>query len=500
MLTAQSLTKSFGPVHALKGVDIEIRRNEVVGLVGENGAGKSTLMRILCGTQKPTSGTLTRSGKAIALSGPAHANAQGIAMVFQEQSLILNLSVAENIFLGQDDAFLRFGLIDWAAMNAAARRQLDKVGLSVDPATTASKLSFAQRQMVELAKALALEDRVEGDLVILLDEPTSVLEQAEIDILFERMRALKSRASFVFVSHRLDEVLAISDRIYVMKDGGVVAHMPAAEASPAELHRIMVGRAVEGEYYLESAQGTPGERVLLETRKLGVAGAFQGVDLALHEGEVLGIAGVIGSGREELIRACFGFETIAAGTLLVDDTPVSLDGPDKAVALGIGFIPSERRLEGLVMMLPIAANITLARLDSAEGPFGIDRGKERSLARRWIDRLAIRAPGPATLCESLSGGNQQKVVLAKWLTAKSRILILDHPTRGIDVGAKQEVFRLIRELTASGAAILLIADTLEETIGLSHNILVMKDGAITARIPAPAGGKPSQVELIEHMV
>lgn len=500
MLTVASLTKSFGPVHALKGVDLEIRPGEVVGLVGENGAGKSTLMRILAGTQKPSSGEIRMDGRPIAFAGPDDANRHGIAMVFQEQSLLLNLTVAENIFLGQDREFVRFGLIDWKAMKRAAAARLAKVELAVDPMMKASDLSFAQRQMVELAKALALEERTDGDLVILLDEPTSVLEQAEIDILFARVRALKARASFVFVSHRLDEVLEISDRIYVMTDGAVVAGMDAAGVTPASLHRIMVGREVQAEYYLESQQHPARETVALQARGLTVPGKFRNVNLALHEGEVLGIAGVIGSGREDLIRSFFGFETVSAGTLEIHGKPVNLSNPGDAVALGVGFVPSERRLEGLVMMMPIAANITLAKPEVVETPFGLDRSAERRLARDWISQLAIRAPGPQALCQSLSGGNQQKVVLAKWLTAGSRILILDHPTRGIDVGAKEEVFRLIRQLSADGVAIILIADTLEETIGLSHSIVVMRDGQITAQLPAPVGAKPSQVDVVEHMV
>jgi len=500
MLQAIALQKSFGSVQALKGVDVEIRPREVVGLVGENGAGKSTLMRILAGVQQPSGGELRRDGQALHLADPRQANARGIAMVFQEQSLLLNLSVAENIFLGQEQDFIRLGLIDWRRLNAAARRQLEKVGLDIDPATRAQDLSFAARQMVELAKALALEDRVEGDLVILLDEPTSVLEQAEIDLLFSRVRALKSRASFVFVSHRLDEVLAISDRIYVMKDGGVVAEMPAAEADVPTLHRIMVGREVHAEFYRESEQRPPQDEIVLQARGLCCEGKYRDIDLTLRRGEVLGIAGVIGSGREELVRSFFGFVQPTAGTLEVGGKPVRFASPADAVGHGIGFIPSERRVEGLVMMLSVASNMTLARLEVAEGPVGLSRARERALAQDWTQRLAIRAAGPDAPCLSLSGGNQQKVVLAKWLTAQSRILILDHPTRGIDVGAKEEVFRLIRSLCAEGVSVILIADTLEETIGLSHTVLAMRDGAITARLSAEPGRKPAQVDLIGHMV
>ncbi|WP_210529991.1 sugar ABC transporter ATP-binding protein [Rubellimicrobium arenae] len=500
MLTAENLRKSYAGVEALRGVSFEVRPGEVVGLVGENGAGKSTLMRLLAGTQRPSGGRILRDGQPVSLASPRDANAMGIAMVFQEQSLILNLSVAENLFLGQDGEFVRHGLIDRRALRRAALHQLAKVGLDIDPDRRAGELSFAQRQMVELAKALALEDRVDRDLVILLDEPTSVLEQAEIDLLFSRVRDLQSRASFVFVSHRLDEVLAISDRVYVMRDGAVVAEAPASAVTPADLHQMMVGRGVRTEYYLESRQEPPRSDVALAVRGLGQQGAFRDVSFDLHRGEVLGLAGVIGSGREALIRVLFGFERPDAGGMEVEGQAYAPRSPADAVARGLGFVPSERRTEGLVMTLSLGANITLARIREAMTPWGLSRSKEQALARDWISRLGIRTPSADTPCRNLSGGNQQKVVLAKWRTAGSRVLILDHPTRGVDVGAKEEVFRLIRDLCDEGVAILLVADTLEETIGLSHRVLVMRDGAISAELPAPAGGKPEQVRIVEHMV
>ena len=500
MLQAVGISKSFGSVQALRDVALEVRPGEVVGLVGENGAGKSTLMRILAGVQQPSAGVLLRDGRPIQLRTPRDAAAAGIGMVFQEQSLLPNLSVAENLFLGHEAAFMRFGLLNWRALRRAARGLLARVQLDIDPATRTAELSFAARQMVELAKALALEDRVERDLVILLDEPTSVLEQADIDILFARVRALKQRASFVFVSHRLDEVLAISDRIYVMKDGGVVAQMQAAEAQAASLHRLMVGRALQAEYYRESEQRPFADAPVLEAEGLGVAGAYRDVSLRLHPGEVLGIAGVVGSGREELVRTLFGFLPQTSGAVSIDGRPARLRRPADAVGLGIGYIPRERRVEGLAMLLSVATNMTLASLRGVMRRGLIDRRRERALARDWVARLGIRTSGVDALCRNLSGGNQQKVVLTKWMNARSRILILDHPTRGLDVGAKEEVYRLIRALCADGAAVILTSDTLEETIGLSHTVLVMRDGAVAARFDAKPGAKPQQLELIGHMV
>jgi ribose transport system ATP-binding protein len=353
---------------------------------------------------------------------------------------------------------------------------------------------------VELAKALALEQRTSAPLTIFLDEPTSVLESRDIAILFDRMRALKSRASFIFVSHRLDEVLEISDRVYVMKDGAVVAEKSAEEATVSELHAMMVGRALSTGYYREDRQVSPGVEPVLEAQKLTVRGVFRSVDFTLRRGEVLGVAGVIGSGREELMRTLFGFLPQTSGTLKVNGQEVVLRSPTQAVAAGIGYIPRERRVEGLVMDLSVAVNITLANLGVAMTRQVIDHGRERTIADDWIKRLHIRTPSAAQVCRNLSGGNQQKIVLARWLTAGSRILILDHPTRGLDVGAKGEVYDLIRDLSAQGVSIVLTSDTLEETIGLCHTILVMRDGMITGRFEAPAEAKPSQVAVLEHMV
>ena len=500
MLSVSHVGKSYIGVRALHDVSIEVRRNEVVGLIGENGAGKSTLMRILAGSTRPDSGQLTIDGQAVSLRSPREANAHGIGMVFQEQSLLLNMTVAENIFLGQETPFIRSGLIDWRRLNAAARVQLAKVGMDVDPASRTADLSFAARQMVELAKALALEDRTAKPLVILLDEPTSVLETKDIAILFERMRALKSRASFVFVSHRLDEVLDISDRVYVMRDGQVVAERGAAAASVPELHEMMVGRSRNSEYYREARQAPPQPDIALEVRGLSVKGAYRGIDFAIRRGEVLGLAGVIGSGREELTRTLFGFLPQTSGTIMVGGREASLTTPTRAVRLGIGYIPRDRRLEGLVMFLSVATNITLANLGAVMRHGLIDHRRERGVARAWVEKLRVRTPGVATACRNLSGGNQQKVVLARWMAAKARILILDHPTRGLDVGAKEEVFDLVRTLSDEGVAIILASDTLEETIGLAHSIIVMRDGTVTGRFDALPGHKPAQVEVLRHMV
>ncbi len=499
-LSLVGVDKRFPGVHALKDVSIEIRRGEVVGLIGENGAGKSTLMKILSGVYQPDSGEIIIAGQPTQIVDAADANRKGIGMVFQEQSLLTNLTVGENIYLGNEAQFTRYGIVDWRALYAAAQRQLVKVQVDVDPRMRADDLSFAARQMVELAKALTLEEAAGDHLVILLDEPTSVLERAEIDILFARVRALKARASFIFVSHRLDEVIELSDRIYVMKDGAVVADLLAADANAAKLHHHMVGRSLQAEYYREPQQKPFRADVVLEAANLCFGHAYADVSFKLHAGEILGIAGVIGSGREELARTLAGFAPQSSGQLCVAGREVRLGSPAEAVDIGIGYIPRERRVEGLVLFLPVAANITLADLASLTRHGLINAREERRVAQSWVDRLKIRTPSINTLCLNLSGGNQQKVVLAKWLQAKARILILDHPTRGLDVGAKEEVYDLVRAITSEGLAVILTSDTLEETIGLSHSLLVMRDGRITHRADAAPGHKPRQIDLIGHMV
>jgi ribose transport system ATP-binding protein len=500
VLSLVNVHKRFPGVHALKDVSIEVRRGEVIGLVGENGAGKSTLMKILSGVYQPDEGRIEIAGKETQLESAADANRKGIGMVFQEQSLLTNLTVGENIYLGNEAQFTRFGIVNWKALYAAASRQLEKIQVDVDPGVRADDLDFATRQMVELAKALTLEEHASDHLVILLDEPTSVLERAEIDVLFARVRSLKSRASFIFVSHRLDEVLDLSDRIYVMKDGAVVADLVAADANVNTLHHFMVARSLQSDYYREPLQKPYRDEVVLEVDGLSLGQSYKNISFKLHAGEILGIAGVIGSGREELARTLVGFAPHSSGSLRVSKREVHLMSPAEAVDIGIGYIPRERRVEGLVLFLPVAANITLVGLEKLTRYGLIDAHEERRLATSWVERLRIRTPGINTLCLNLSGGNQQKVVLAKWLNANVRILILDHPTRGLDVGAKEEVYELVRAVTSEGVAVILTSDTLEETIGLSHSLLVMRDGEITHRADSQPGHKPSQIDIIGHMV
>ena len=503
VLALSNASKSFPGVRALDQVSLNVQRNEVVGLIGENGAGKSTLLKVLTGIYQLDEGTLSLNGRQITFRNSRDAFNNGLAMVFQEQSVIPTLTVAENIFLGRESEFLRCGLINKRAMNNAAKIELSKVHLDVAPTTKCAALGFAARQMVEIAKALSLDGRIDGDIVMLLDEPTSVLERKEVELLFDIIAQLKQRASIMFISHRLDEVLDVSDRVYVLRDGAVVHATDAASATVEQLHEHMVGRQLDHQYYREyrqreikASQSAP----LLQVESLSLAGEFKNISFDLAPGEILGVAGVVGSGREALARCLAGLQPASSGQVTIEGLVINHASARMAVASGIGFVPSERKTEGLVAGLGVAENMTLAS-GSLFTHYGFIRfAAENAEAQKWIDRLRIRTPSTRTALRSLSGGNQQKVVLAKWQLVGSKVLILDHPTRGIDVGAKEDVYELIRDMVEQDVAIVLLGDTLEEVIGLSNRIIVLRDGEISARFDAPAGGKPQQVELIAGMV
>jgi len=500
VLEVRNVSKSFPGVRALDNVDMHINEHEIVGLVGENGAGKSTLLKILIGAYRPDEGEILVRGKQADIRSVKEAEDFGLAMVFQEQSSLPNLSVRENIFLGNEEQFIRFGTINWRKMSAEAKKQLEKVELSIDPSAYTGNLSFAERQMVELARVMSLEDRTQHEPLIILDEPTTVLEKSEIDLLFDRIRKIKERSSILFVSHHLDEILELTDRIYVFKDGQCVAERVTSETNEAELHQLMVDRELKGEYYRQDKQITPSEEVVLSVRNLSKQGHYQDVSFDLHRGEILSLTGVLGSGREDVCRTIAGLGKPDRGQVLIDGKPLHFGSPAASIQSGIGYVPQDRGTEGLVLYLSIGPNITLPDLSSVIRRGFLSLGAEKALARDWIDRMAIKTPGTEALCLNLSGGNQQKVVLSKWLASKVKVFVLDHPTRGVDVGAKEEVYELIRGLAQEGIAFLLIADTLEETIGLSNLILTMKDGKITERIPAPPDNKPSPVDVIQHMM
>ncbi|WP_280192468.1 sugar ABC transporter ATP-binding protein [Delftia sp. PS-11] len=499
MLELRKVEKTFPGVHALKAIDFTVARGEIVGLVGENGAGKSTLMKVIYGACQHDGGEVLVNGRPTRFAHPREAMLQGIGMVFQEQSLIANLSVMENIFLGFEQQFATCGVIQWRRMAQAARRQLAKVHLQVDPRTTTSQLSFAQRQMVELAKVLALQERVEGDLVILLDEPTSVLSKDEVQLLFSLVQELRERAAFIFVSHRLDEVISLCDRIYVLKDGQVVDVVPGSTAQVEAIQHKMVGREISKQYYREEKQHPYQDGVLLEARSLGLQGRYEDISLTLHRGEVLSLVGVEGAGGEDIMRSFFGLQTPDRGELRIKGRAVRKFSPVHSVRCGVGYIPRERKIEGIVGGMSVAENITLAQMGSYSVGGVMQRSAEQSAARQWVQRLQIRTPSVDTPAGRLSGGNQQKVVISKWRSGGSDIILLDHPTRGVDVGAKESIYEVIREMSAQGCGIVLMADTLEEAIGLSHTIVVIKDGRIRQCFDGRPGAKPSLFDLVHCM-
>ena len=501
VLSVHDLRKRYAETTALDGVSFEVRRHEVVGLIGENGAGKSTLLKMLVGLVQPDEGWIELRGSRVKMRGIAQAGAAGIGMVFQEQSLIPNLTVAENILLAAEGSAVTGGVYRWPELRRRAQAQLDKIGSGIRPEAITEELSFADRQMVEVAKVLATEERTNSEPVVLLDEPTSVLDRDETEVLFAQIERLRRRASVVFVSHRLDEVLRVSDRVYVLRNGQTVAECTPGEVDEATLRRMMIGRDLEGSHYGEEDQLPAREEVRLSVRGLTVRGVCDRVDLDVHVGEVLGIAGVQGSGREELCRSIFGALATKSGTAMLSGHPLRPRSPRKAIAADVGYVPAERRKEGMVAAMSVAENITLPHVEEVcAGPL-LQRRKERALADSWIERLRIRTPSSAAPIGALSGGNQQKAVLARWMISDSlRLLILDHPTRGLDVGAKGEVYRLIRELTASGVAVLLMADSLEELIAMSHRVLVMKDGRVTDTVDASPGLKPTPLTILERMI
>nr|WP_246304039.1 sugar ABC transporter ATP-binding protein [Nocardioides thalensis] len=501
-MEVKGLVKHYPGVKALDGVDLVVRQHEVLGLAGENGAGKSTLLKALVGLVKPDAGDIFVRGERVRLRSVVDAADHGIGMVFQEQSLVPNLTAAENIVLGSEGPGVRRGVYRWEAMRRMAQEQLDKIGSDIDPLARTDSLSFAERQMVEIAKVLRIEQRSQHPPVIILDEPTSVLESKEIETLFRQVRRLREFASVVFVSHRLDEVLDVCDRVAVLRGGQSVGEVDASSAVPADLHRMMIGSTGSEDHYHDTAAQRPDEplRPMLEVR--GLSGkTFSDVDLDVRAGEIVGIVGVHGSGREDVCRALFGAEPTTAGEVTLDGKKLDLSNTRAACAAGIGYVPAERKIEGMVGPMSVAENMTLTKQKArCSGPL-VSPKKQANVVDRWIERLSIRTPHRGTAIQRLSGGNQQKVVLARWLVGGDiRLLLLDHPTRGLDIGARSEVYRLMRELAKTGVATVLLADSLEEAIGMADRIIVMSDGRVTTEVGCPSGDKPTPLDLVKEMV
>jgi rhamnose transport system ATP-binding protein len=464
--------KSFGAVQALIDGSVELRAGEVHALLGENGAGKSTLVKILAGVYQPDSGTLSVGGREVTLHGPAAARDAGIAVIYQEPTLFPDLTVAENMFIGRQP--LRSGRrIDQGAMRAEAAEIFKRLGVPLDPGRIARGLSIADQQVVEIGKALSLNARV-----IVMDEPTAALSASEVARLFDVVRTLRAQgAAVLFISHRLEEIFTICQRVTVMRDGKHVLTDDVSNLTADDMVRAMVGRELEKRSRGEQAE--PGETVL-EVSRLTREGVFIDVSLSVRAGEVVALAGLVGSGRSEVARAVFGIDRYDAGGVKVRGKPLRKASPTGAMAAGIGFVPEDRRQQGLVMDMSVQQNVALASLGRLRQAGFIRASSERALASDWGARLAIKYGRLTDPVSMLSGGNQQKVVLAKWLSRKPAVLIVDEPTRGIDIATKAEVHHLLLQLARDGVGILMISSELPEVLLVSDRILVMREGRLAA--------------------
>jgi ribose transport system ATP-binding protein len=472
LLEMKGISKSFPGVQALKNVDFVLLRGEIHGLVGENGAGKTTLMRILTGVLPMDSGTIILRGKPVHIENPKHAQLLGISVIHQELSVLPNLTVGQNILLGREPrSFLPF-LVDWKKLYLASREHLRRLNIEIDPRIPLSELSVAQRQMVEIARALSFQ----ADIIV-MDEPTSALTEKEIESLFSLMRSLREQGiSIIFISHKIEEIFSIVDRVTVLRDGALVGSMPISAIKMEEVVKMMVGRELKEMFPKASV---PQEEVVLSVRNLRRGKELQGISFDLHRGEILGLAGLVGSGRTLVARAIFGADPLEEGEIWIEGKRVHISSPQEAISKGIGFLPEDRKAQGLFLGLPLSYNIAITGLKKLSFLGVLLFNKIKGLALEFVKKLRIKTPSVLQVARNLSGGTQQKVVLAKWLALKPKILILDEPTRGIDVGAKAEIHAIMSDLAKQGVAILMISSELPEIMGISDRILVMHEGRIT---------------------
>jgi ribose transport system ATP-binding protein len=480
------ISKTFPGVRAVDGASLALRAGEVHALVGENGSGKSTLAKCLAGTYQPDEGEILHRGRVVQLRDPNAAKSLGVATFYQELSLVPSLSVAENVHLGRLPG--KGGLVSWSRARRGALAALRRLEVSIDPDRTVGELSVAEQQLVEIAKAIST-----GEITLLiLDEPTAALSPDEVERLHGVVRALARNAAVLYISHRLEEVLSVAEVVSVIRDGRIVGGRRTADVSVREVARMMIGGELEE--YFHRGEATLDEQAVLEARDLRTKAGVRGVDLALRRGEVLGLGGLIGSGRTEIARALFGADRLSGGEVRLEGRPLRLRSPADAIAAGIGYLAENRKADGLFFNLLAPPNITIARLDRiSSGPL-MALGRERRRARALVRDLRLSPGAERRNVAFLSGGNQQKLVLARWLFAEARVLILDEPTQGIDIGAKREVYDLIDELTGRGVAIVLISSDYPELLSISDRIVVVRDGRI---VHAAAHGELSQQELIE---
>lgn len=503
VLALRNIHKRFPGVHALKGVSFDVRAGEVHALVGENGAGKSTLIKVMAGVHAPDEGELLVQGETVHFSSPKDAQARGIDTIHQELSLYPELSVAENIFLGHapvrqlGPAWYPLNVIDWREMNARAAALLAELDAAdIDVRSKVGTLNIGNRQRVEIAKALSLEARV-----LIMDEPTAALTEADVARLFVLTKKLRQRGvAIIYITHRLREVFELADRVTVLRDGAYVGSQPLPDTSERQLISMMVGRTIDQLFPKQT--GNIGE-VVLEVQNLHAPPLTHNVSLTVRAGEIVGLAGLVGSGRSETAQALFGIRPIDSGTVAINGKHVTINTPRDAIRHGLAYVPEDRALQGLIRPMTIRENVSLAVLqDIAKGVF-LNERSERKLAQDAIDQFAIRATSGEQVAGNLSGGNQQKVVVSKWLASKPNVLIIDEPTRGVDVGAKAEIHRLISELAVrEGLAILMISSELPEILGMSDRVLVMREGQLVAefaRAEFAGADVASQERAQEHI-
>lgn len=473
ILQLEGISKSFPGVKALENVHFELRPGEVHALLGENGAGKSTMIKIVSGVYRPDSGTIRVGGQEVIFNNPRESQERGIATIYQELSLYPELTVAENIFIGHAPRN-RFKMIDWGTMERRASEILTSLEIhDLDVTRKIGGLTVGNRQRVEIAKALSQDAKI-----LIMDEPTASLSEADVQRLFEIVGLLRERGvGIIYISHRMEEVFKLADRVTVLRDGHYVDTKNVSDVTEPQLIQMMVGRTIDQLFpKLPAEIGEP----ILEVRNLQRTPMTRGVSFTLRRGEIVGMAGLVGSGRSEVAQVIFGITPAESGEILIDNKPVRIRHPEDSMKLGVAYVPEDRGTQGLIRPMPIRENVSLASLKMLSRGSFIDFGAERRLAAEMITKLGIRAYSIEQIVNKLSGGNQQKVVVSKWLAREPRILIVDEPTRGIDVGAKAEIHRLISELAQRGLAILMISSELPEVLGMSDRILVMREGKIAA--------------------
>ena len=474
-LEMRNISKQYPGVRALNDVSLSVGEGEIHALLGENGAGKSTLMKILAGAQSKDSGEILLNGQVVNIDSPQKAMSLGISIIYQEFNLVPYLSAGENIFLGREPKGFLPGIVDFKTLYREAQAVIDNLGVQFDAHTPCNQLSVAQQQMVEIAKATSKKSKI-----IVMDEPSATLTDHELRALFKLMLRLKSEGvSIVYISHRLEEIIEVCDRATIMRDGQWIATEDVKDLTREDIIKLMVGRELKDAIPKVAAkQGEPA----LTVRNLNREGAIHDISFTVHQGEVLGIAGLVGAGRTETARVIFGADALTSGTIEVFGKPVKIKSPQDAIKNGIGLVTEDRKQQGLVLGMAVRENNTLANLKSLSSLGFIRQGEEKKVAEKYKIDLAIKTPTIEQAVQNLSGGNQQKVVLAKWLYTGSKILIFDEPTRGIDVGAKSEIYKLMNELAAQGVAIIMISSELPEVLGMSDRILVMHEGRITGEL------------------